>query len=42
MDDGSAVILAVATFYSPPGSAIQANGVTETDDETVPGPREPS
>ena len=47
MDDGSAVILSVAKFYSPSGKAIQDNGVTpsvavieaqpqiENDDDTV-------
>ncbi len=30
MDDGSAVILSVAKFYSPSGKAIQDNGVTPT------------
>jgi carboxyl-terminal processing protease len=30
MDDGSAVILAVAKFYSPSGKSIQDNGVTPT------------
>ena len=48
MDDGSAVILSVAKFYSPKGKAIQDTGVTpsvavqdvepsaETDDEAAP------
>jgi carboxyl-terminal processing protease len=47
MDDGSAVILSVAKFYSPSGKAIQDNGVTpsvavieaqpqlDNDDDTV-------
>ncbi len=30
MDDGSAVILSVAKFYSPSGKSIQDNGVTPT------------
>lgn len=30
MDDGSAVILSVAKYYSPAGKAIQDNGVTPT------------
>ena len=30
MDDGSAVILSVAKYYSPSGKAIQDNGVTPT------------
>jgi carboxyl-terminal processing protease len=48
LDDGSAVILSVAKFYSPSGKAIQDTGVTpsvpvveadapaETDDDTAP------
>jgi carboxyl-terminal processing protease len=28
MDDGSAVILSVAKFYTPDGKSIQDNGVT--------------
>ncbi len=48
MDDGSAVILSVAKYYSPAGKAIQDTGVTpsvpmvetdavpETDDEATP------
>ncbi len=37
MDDGSAVILSVAKYYSPDGKAIQDNGVTPNvlQDETV-------
>jgi len=30
MDDGSAVLLAVAKYYSPSGKAIQDNGVSPT------------
>ena len=30
LDDGSAVILSVAKYYSPSGKAIQDNGVTPT------------
>jgi carboxyl-terminal processing protease len=30
MDDGSAVILSVAKYYSPSGKSIQDNGVTPT------------
>ena len=53
LDDGSAVILSVAKFYSPAGKAIQDTGVTpsvpvteseqapETDDETAPVAQEP-
>ncbi len=52
MDDGSAVILSIAKYYSPSGKAIQDNGVTpgvsvveeqpqvETDDEGNPTPGE--
>ena len=48
MDDGSAVILSVAKYYSPSGKAIQDNGVmpsvvvqqpepgSDTDDDTAP------
>lgn len=48
MDDGSAVILSVAKYYSPSGKAIQDTGVTptvavieaqpqlEADDDTAP------
>jgi carboxyl-terminal processing protease len=40
MDDGSAVILSVAKFYSPSGKSIQDNGVTPTvamlESEPVP------
>ena len=48
LDDGSAVILSVAKYYSPSGKSIQDNGVTPsvvqvevepqeaTDDDTVP------
>ncbi len=48
MDDGSAVILSVAKYYSPAGKSIQDNGVTptvpvveaqpqiESDDDTAP------
>jgi carboxyl-terminal processing protease len=48
LDDGSAVILSVAKFYSPAGKAIQDTGVTpsvpvieaeassDTDDDTAP------
>ncbi len=54
MDDGSAVILSVAKYYSPSGKAIQDVGVTptvamieaqpqlETDDESPQQPVEPS
>ena len=37
MDDGSAVILSVAKYYSPDGKAIQDNGVTPNvlQDETA-------
>ena len=50
MDDGSAVILSVAKYYSPSGKAIQDTGVTptvavaeaqpvlDTDDDTEPQP----
>jgi carboxyl-terminal processing protease len=31
MDDGSAIILSIAKFYSPDGKAIQDNGVTPED-----------
>jgi carboxyl-terminal processing protease len=30
MDDGSALLLSVAKYYSPDGKAIQDNGVTPT------------
>jgi carboxyl-terminal processing protease len=52
MDDGSAVILSVAKFYSPSGKAIQDTGVTPTvqvaeaqpqfedDDDTVTQPKD--
>ena len=50
MDDGSAVIISVAKYYSPSGKAIQDNGVTpgfpvaeinpvaEADDDGTPAP----
>lgn len=50
MDDGSAVILSVAKYYSPSGKAIQDTGVTpsvpvveteqvpDTDDDNAPAP----
>lgn len=53
MDDGSAVILSVAKYYSPGGKAIQDTGVTpsvaiseaqptlDTDDDTEPPQPEP-
>jgi carboxyl-terminal processing protease len=53
MDDGSAVILSVAKYYSPSGKAIQDVGVTPTymvtdtevpvdgDDENAPAPETP-
>ncbi len=31
MDDGSAIILSIAKFYSPDGKSIQDNGVTPED-----------
>ncbi len=49
MDDGSAVILSVAKYYSPSGKSIQDNGVTpsvpqleadavsDSDDDSTPG-----
>lgn len=52
LDDGSAVILSIAKYYSPSGKAIQDNGVTptvsvieeqpqvETDDEGNPQPEQ--
>lgn len=54
MDDGSAVILSVAKYYSPNGKAIQDTGVTpsvavteaqaiaESDDETTDIPDRPA
>jgi carboxyl-terminal processing protease len=36
MDDGSAVILSVAKFYSPDGKAIQDNGVVPTEQIAEP------
>ncbi|HET7712590.1 MAG TPA: S41 family peptidase [Thermoanaerobaculia bacterium] len=54
MDDGSAVILSVAKYYSPSGKAIQDTGVTPTvpvadaqpvldsDDDPAPAPEPPS
>ena len=36
MDDGSAVILSVAKFYSPDGKAIQDNGVVPTEQVAEP------
>jgi carboxyl-terminal processing protease len=53
MDDGSAVIISVAKYYSPSGKAIQDTGVTpsvpvaevnaaaETDDDIAPAPPQP-
>jgi carboxyl-terminal processing protease len=53
MDDGSAVILSVAKYYSPSGKAIQDVGVTptymvtdaeatlDTEDESAPVPETP-
>ena len=39
MDDGSAIILSVAKYYTPDGKSIQDNGVTpdEPGGETEPG-----
>ncbi len=54
MDDGSAVILSVAKYYTPGGKAIQDNGVTptvavaeaqpnlDTDDDSEPQQPEPA
>ena len=41
MDDGSAIILSVAKYYSPSGKAIQDTGVTpgELVQEPEPHPR---
>jgi len=36
LDDGSAIILSVAKFYSPDGKAIQDNGVTPTVTQLEP------
>jgi carboxyl-terminal processing protease len=41
MDDGSAIILSIAKYYSPDGKSIQDNGVTPEDlvaDSEAPAP----
>jgi carboxyl-terminal processing protease len=42
MDDGSAIILSVAKYYSPAGKAIQDNGVTPDDIVLEAEPAAPS
>jgi carboxyl-terminal processing protease len=42
MDDGSAIILSVAKYYSPDGKSIQDNGVTPDDVVLEPEPASPS
>jgi carboxyl-terminal processing protease len=39
MDDGSAVILSVAKYYSPSGKAIQDTGVTPNEAVQEPEPQ---
>ena len=41
MDDGSAIILSVAKYYSPDGKSIQDNGVTPDDVVVEPDPAIP-
>jgi carboxyl-terminal processing protease len=41
MDDGSAIILSVAKYYSPDGKSIQDNGVTPEDVVVEPEPSAP-
>ncbi|HYA16940.1 MAG TPA: S41 family peptidase [Bryobacteraceae bacterium] len=41
MDDGSAIILSVAKYYSPDGKSIQDNGVTPEDVVVEPEPAVP-
>jgi len=39
MDDGSAIIMSVAKFYSPAGKAIQDTGVTPNEAVQEPEPQ---